>query len=188
MHNLIIIFGPQAVGKMTVGKKLADKTGFNFMMNHTTIDVLLPYFDWEEDSFQRLNKLFREEIIREHAKSKKSIIFTFVWDLECSYDTAEMQNYKDIFEEAGGSVYFVELEADFETRLQRNVHPERLEAKPTKRNVAQSTEFLHYGQAHKCNSKDDFIHQGNNFIKIENGNVSPEEVVEQIIERFKWEK
>ncbi len=78
MSKLVIIFGPQAVGKMSVGKKLAEKTGFNFMMNHTTIDMLLPYFPWGDDSFERLNTLFRTEMVKEHAISDRDLIFTFV--------------------------------------------------------------------------------------------------------------
>ena len=35
----------------------------------------------------------------------------------------------------GGKFYFVELEADLETRLERNITPHRLEAKPTKRDI-----------------------------------------------------
>ena len=43
MSKLVIIFGPQAVGKMSVGKRLTKKTGVNFTMNYTTIDMILPF-------------------------------------------------------------------------------------------------------------------------------------------------
>jgi hypothetical protein len=41
--TLIFIIGPQAVGKMTVGHELSRMTGFKFMHNHQTIDLLLPF-------------------------------------------------------------------------------------------------------------------------------------------------
>ena len=34
MANLIIVCGPQAVGKMTVAESLRDKLKYNMMMNH----------------------------------------------------------------------------------------------------------------------------------------------------------
>ncbi len=38
--NLIMIFGPQAVGKMTVGQELEKITGLKLFHNHMTIDLL----------------------------------------------------------------------------------------------------------------------------------------------------
>lgn len=41
-----------------------------------------------------------------------------------------------VIEDKDGEVYFVELEADFEERIERNKTPYRLEHKPTKRDIA----------------------------------------------------
>ncbi|KAA1807131.1 hypothetical protein FXB61_003723 [Bacillus cereus] len=38
--KLILIFGPQAVGKMTVGQELATLTGLKLFHNHMTIDLV----------------------------------------------------------------------------------------------------------------------------------------------------
>ena len=43
--KLVIIFGPHAVGKMTVGQALARITGLKVFHNHMTIDPLLALFD-----------------------------------------------------------------------------------------------------------------------------------------------
>lgn len=40
MANLIIVCGPQAVGKMTVAESLRDKLKYNMMMNHDSIEVV----------------------------------------------------------------------------------------------------------------------------------------------------
>ena len=45
--KLIIIFGPPAVGKMTVGYELAKITGLRLFHNHMTIDLVLNFFDLE---------------------------------------------------------------------------------------------------------------------------------------------
>ena len=34
MANLIVVCGPQAVGKMTVAESLRDKIGYSLMVNH----------------------------------------------------------------------------------------------------------------------------------------------------------
>lgn len=39
MANIIIISGPQAVGKMTVAEKLKEKIGYSLMINHDSIEV-----------------------------------------------------------------------------------------------------------------------------------------------------
>ena len=39
MANLIVVCGPQAVGKMTVAERLRDKLKYNFMMNHDSIEI-----------------------------------------------------------------------------------------------------------------------------------------------------
>ena len=39
MANLIVVCGPQAVGKMTVAESLRDKLKYNMMMNHDSIEV-----------------------------------------------------------------------------------------------------------------------------------------------------
>ena len=35
MANLIVVCGPQAVGKMVVAESLRDKLKYNLMINHT---------------------------------------------------------------------------------------------------------------------------------------------------------
>jgi hypothetical protein len=39
MANLIIVCGPQAVGKMVVAESLRDKLKYNMMMNHDNTDL-----------------------------------------------------------------------------------------------------------------------------------------------------
>ena len=42
--KLVLIFGPQAVGKMTVGQELAKITGLKLFHNHMTIDLVSNFF------------------------------------------------------------------------------------------------------------------------------------------------
>ncbi|HEY5442147.1 MAG TPA: hypothetical protein VIJ68_01265 [Candidatus Saccharimonadales bacterium] len=46
--KLIIIYGPPAAGKHTVGQKLSELTGYKFFYNHLTVDVVRALFDDED--------------------------------------------------------------------------------------------------------------------------------------------
>lgn len=39
MANLIVICGPQAVGKMTVAEEIQERLRYNLMTNHDSIEV-----------------------------------------------------------------------------------------------------------------------------------------------------
>ena len=86
-QTLIFIIGPQAVGKMTVGQQLSRATGYKFMSNHQTIELLLPIFDYGTPSFQRLLFDFRVSLFEEVAASELSgFIFSCVSDFDSVLD------------------------------------------------------------------------------------------------------
>ncbi len=60
--KFILIFGPQAVGKMTVGQELAKVTDLKLFHNHMTIDLVSHFFDYGSDEGKRLVGFFRQEI------------------------------------------------------------------------------------------------------------------------------
>lgn len=47
--KFVLIFGPQAVGKMTVGHALEQTTELKLFHNHMTIDLLHPYFGFSQE-------------------------------------------------------------------------------------------------------------------------------------------
>lgn len=59
--KFILIFGPQAVGKMTVGHSLEKITDLKLFHNHMTIELLYPLFGFGAETW-RLSDLFRTEI------------------------------------------------------------------------------------------------------------------------------
>ena len=73
--KLVIIVGPQAVGKMTVGEELAKETGLKLFHNHMTIDLVLQFFSWDEGLDLIVD--FREKIMKKMA----AICFGGVWIL-----------------------------------------------------------------------------------------------------------
>lgn len=186
MAKFVLICGPQAVGKMTVGQELAKITDLKFMHNHETIDLPLKFFDYKSEQRRRLTDLFRFAIFEEVAKSDlKGMIFTLMWCFERKKDFEEVDKIRKIYEKENGQFYIVELEADVEERLKRNKTENRLNHKPTKRDLEFSEkELLKSMEKHRLNSYEGEI-KDKNYIKINNTNITAEETAKIIKDRFK---
>lgn len=184
MANLIIVCGPQAVGKMTVAESLRDKLKYNMMMNHDSIEVSDRIFGFATPAQKEFNAFFREKAFELAVKHDVDLIFTYV----CAFDVPEEREHltrlAEMFEASGGNFYFVELSADLETRLQRNETPHRMERKPSKRDVAWSrANLLRDAERHRLNSEEGevwFTHH----LKIDNTNLSPDEAADIVIRTF----
>jgi hypothetical protein len=183
--NFVIIFGPLAVGKMTVGQELEKITDLNLFHNHMTIEMVLPFFDMKSSSFKRLVKSFRIQMFEEIAKSDLAgLIFTFVWELDSKNDCDFIDTVVKIFERENAIVSYVELEADVEERLKRNKSPNRLKWKPSKYNFeASELELLVTDEKHVLNSNNNEF-KNMNHLKINNTNFDAVKVANIIKERF----
>lgn len=184
--KLILIFGPQAVGKMTVGQELEKTTGLKLFHNHMTIELVSNFFSYGTKEGKRLVRLFRQEIFEEVAKSNlEGLIFTYVWAFNMQEDWDYVDRVCNIFESKGAEVYFVELEAELDERLERNKSPHRLEHKPTKRNIEFSEgELISSMEKYRLNSLEGEIKR-ENYIRINNKELSPEKVAKIIKDKFK---
>ncbi|AOM84483.1 DEAD/DEAH box helicase family protein [Salisediminibacterium beveridgei] len=182
--KFVLLFGPQAVGKMTVGQELEKRTALKLFHNHMTIELLEPYFSFSPDMW-RLSTLFRTEIFKAVADSdQEGLIFTYVWAFDQQEDWDFVDQICEIFESKGATVYFVELEADIGERLSRNKSPHRLAHKPTKRNVEWTErELTETYENHRLNSNEGEI-QRDHYIRINNTHLTAGEVAKIITERF----
>ena len=185
--KFVVIFGPPAVGKMTVGYALAEKTGMKVFHNHMTIDMILEFFPFGHAKFNTLVSEFRQRILEEVATSElPGLIFTYVWALDQPNDKEEIDAYCDIFRRNGAEVYFVELEADLKSRLERNKSDFRLAKKSSKRDTDRSEKnLLNTDQRYRMNSANDFFY-AERHIKINNTDLSPEETAQKVIDRFEF--
>jgi cytidylate kinase len=138
MPNLIVIFGPPAVGKAAVGHELAALTGYRFFHNHLTADPAAALFGWGGEQFGRMVSSIRELLLNEAATdaSIPGVIFTYVWDLESEDETSTMETYARLFQAHGGQTCFVELTASLQARIAREGTEFRVGLKPAQRNVA----------------------------------------------------
>ena len=186
MPKFIQIIGPQAVGKMTVGQELAKITGYKLLYNHMTIEMVRLIFDYNKEAFRKINSIIRYEIFKEFAKSnEKGIIFTGCFDFENDFESEkeETEKWMNLFKES----YTIELETTLEERLKRNKTANRLKYKESKRDLEWSEKDIYRSlKKHRLNSKPG---EGEkifkNFYKIDNTNISAEEVAKMIKERFK---
>ncbi len=182
---LIFIVGPPAVGKMTVGHELAQRTGLRLFHNHHTIDLALRFFAYGTPPFHRLVGEFRRRILQEVAASDlPGLIFTYVWAFDHTSDAAAVEEYATIFRARGGSVVFVELAATQEERLRRNETEFRLVEKPFKRDIEKSrSQLLEIDGKYQLNSRGEYDERAD-YMRIDNTELSPAEVAEVVIARF----
>lgn len=187
--KVVIIFGPHAVGKMTVGQELAKITDLKLFHNHMTIDIVADLFENMPQERRRLTEMFRNEIFKSFASSNEyGMIFTCMWALERKDDWDYIDNLENMFKSNGAEVYYVELEADYDIRLQRNKTENRLLNKPSKRNIEKSENlFKDIENRHRLNSYPGEIKK-ENYIKINNTHVSPENIAKIIKDRFRLQK
>jgi len=183
--KLVLIFGPMAVGKMTVGQELAKITDLRLFHNHMTIDLVSNFFSYGSPEGKRLVHLFRWEIFEAVAKSDlPGLICTFVWALEMQEDWDYFNKIFDLFRGNGTEMYLVELEAPLDVRLERNSTGNRLLHKPTKRDLEWSYNDVLNGESrHRMNSLPGEITEPN-YIRIDNTNLSAAETAKLIKEKF----
>ncbi|OJU10391.1 MAG: shikimate kinase [Clostridiales bacterium 43-6] len=183
--KLIIIFGPHAVGKMTVGQELSKLTYLRLFHNHMTIDIVNDLFENLPEEKSRLINLFRKEIFEAFSGSEEyGMIFTYMWAFDRQEDWNYINYVEELFTSKGAEVYFVELEADYELRIERNKTENRLLNKPTKRNLEKSEViFRTLESKYRLNSYDGEITKIN-YIKINNTRLTPEEAALIIKNKF----
>ena len=140
--KLLFLFGNAAVGKMTVGQELAQRTGLRLFHNHIMIEPVLEVFGFfQAAAIRRLRDVIFEEFA---ASDAKGMIFTFMWAFDRPSDWAYIEHVKEIFLQRNKNTefYYAELVAPQEVRLQRNATENRLRHKPSKRNLEASKRRL----------------------------------------------
>lgn len=179
--KLILLFGPQAVGKMTVGQELEKITNLKLFHNHMTIELVSPFFNYSTQTGKKLVRIFREEIFKEVAQSNlEGLIFTFLWYFDSKEDWDYTEKVVKIFRDNGAEIYFVELEADFDERIKRNKTEHRLKHKPSKKDIEWSeNEVKKSNLEHRLNSIEGEIKE-KNYIRINNTELDPVTVAKKI--------
>jgi cytidylate kinase len=186
MKNLIVVIGPPAVGKMTVGQALSDQTGYPLLHNHVSIEVALRFFEFGTDGFKRISSTIRETVFDVVADSElPGLIFTLVWAFN---DDSERESVERMAawwrDKTLGQVYFLELAASEKAKRERNRHPDRLDEKPSKRDVDRSEQLRRtHEDEYQFNSEGAFPLMFPHLV-VDNTHVSPDEVATQFLRTF----
>ena len=185
MANLIVVCGPQAVGKMTVAESLRDKLRYNMMMNHDSIELSDRIFGFNTPAQREYNTLIRKNAFDLAVKHNVDLIFTVVIAFNVPEEKEYLMQLKELFENSGGQFYFVELSADIGTRLARNETPHRMERKASKRDVEWSrANLLQDAEKYRLNTEEDEYWFANH-LKIDNTDLEPDEVADRVISAFR---
>ena len=154
------------------------------MMNHDSIEMSDKIFGFGTPAQKEFNAVFREKAFELAVKYNVDMIFTYVCAFEVPQEREYLTSLADLFNKSGGEIYFVELSADLETRLERNETPHRMERKASKRDVGWSkSNLLKDAENHRLNSNDGEI-WFENHMKIDNTNLDPDEVADMVIRQF----
>lgn len=124
--NLIFLFGLPGVGKLTVARELSNLTGFKVFHNHLTVDLVTSLFEFGSENFINLREKIWLETFSEAIKANfDGLIFTFAPERTVPDDFPE--KVRQLLEENGGKVIFVELKCSLEELEKRLADPSRSE-------------------------------------------------------------
>lgn len=178
--KIIILHGAPAVGKLTVAQALAQKTGYVILHNHLTIDLALLIFPFGSTKFHQLLQRLRFLMLKEAAKEDcPGMIWTTglpnVPEVRASYRRLDRFAKKH-----NGSTYYVHLVCDFEEQKKR--------VKGNSRKKFQKRQSI--TQLKKTMREVDYSsgHIGDSSMRIDNTQLSPQQVSELIIKHFHLRK
>jgi len=182
--KFVLICGAGAVGKMTVGQELAKITDLRLFHNHMSIEFVLEIFGRGKFHSAAIRRI-RTAILEEFAKSDQyGMIHTLLMAFCQQSDWDYVEEIFDIFREQNAEIYFVELVASQEVRVQRNETENRLQNKASKRDVTASKQrMLHEDGNYRLESHDGEVPY-ENYIKIDNTDLATDVVARMIKERF----
>ena len=77
--NLVFIYGPPGVGKLSVARELARLTGYKLFDNHVSIRCADSVFEFGTKPFFRIVGTIRDLVFEEAAANGVSLVFTYVY-------------------------------------------------------------------------------------------------------------
>jgi tRNA uridine 5-carbamoylmethylation protein Kti12 len=127
--RLIFLYGPPAVGKLTVAKAIAERRPFRILHNHLTSDPVAQVLPFGSDAFWRVVGRFRRDLVGVAAEEGIDLVYTYVF---APGDEQHVAEIVAAYEKPGGVVTFVQLLAPRDVLLRRVLEEDRKQhGKPT---------------------------------------------------------
>lgn len=173
--ELIIIYGSEAVGKLTIARQLAEKTGFSLFHNHVSVDVARTLFDFGEEGFNETVWAVRELVFEQAARYEMpGLIFTW------AYSHPDFKPYLDrikaIMTRYNGVIHYVYITCSEEALSRRVTNADRKAA----------------GKIHTVDAlerqrtkKNHVVIPDTDSLVIDNTDLSPQEAAHRIITHFR---
>jgi hypothetical protein len=172
--NLVFIYGPPGVGKLSVARELARLTGYKLFDNHVSIRCAESVFDFGTEPFWRIVGTIRDLVFEEAAANGVSLVTTFVYSHP--QDLPGFERRCASFESRGGRVLLVRLLCDREELERRLPRPGRAEAGK----LASLEMFRELLTRHDLFSPV----PGRGSLEIDNTALAPEEVAGLIVKHY----
>jgi predicted kinase len=172
--NLVFIYGPPGVGKLSVAREVVRLTGYKLFDNHVSIACVETVFDFGTRPFGKLVGMIRTAVFEEAAREGVSLVFTFVY--ACPEDTPFVERVCGLVEAHGGRVLLVRLSCAREVLERRLPHPAR----------ARVGKMASLDTLREVTSRYDIFSPvpGRESLEIDNTARAPEEVARLIAEHY----
>lgn len=180
--RVVVILGPPAVGKMSVGLALSERTGWPLLHNHVVADMLNAYFVRGTRSHTKLTSRITELLVTEiYRTGGDGLILTRAHVYGDPQDEEMMSLLVRVLPNVDFT--FVELSAALDVRLQRNRTSLRLAHKPSKRDLDASDARV------RANDVRRFLVEGplpwtGQRLRIDNTSMAPDQVALRIVEEL----
>ena len=175
--NLVFIYGPPGVGKLTVARELSGLTGYRLFDNHVSIDCARSVFDFGTPPFWNAVGKIRRAVFEEAAAAAVSLVFTFVYSHPD--DAAYIERTCGLFESQGGRALPVRLFCSREELERRVTRPERARA----RKLASPDTLRDLIERHELFAPV----PGRESLEIDNTGVEPAEVARLVVAHYRLE-
>jgi hypothetical protein len=106
--RLVFLYGPPAVGKLTVARGIAERRDFRVLHNHVTFDAVAIVLPVGVPTFWDALDKVRLALVAAAAREGIDLVYTFVF---APGDEPHVDDVVSAYESAGGSVVFVQLVA-----------------------------------------------------------------------------
>ena len=174
--KLVVIYGPPAVGKLTVAKELSKLTGYKILHNHLVIDLVESVLGRDNRKFWELIDSYRVHLVDIAAQEKvNGVIMTSV-NIK-GQDDEFIRSLKGTLEKYSEPVHFVQLSCDRAKLKDRLTDPSR----KAHGKLMDPAIFDDFVSKHEVFSSIDFVES----LKIDNTDIPAEQTARMMKEHYR---